>query len=349
MNFIETNGALQIIIAANRTRAIAAGIDPNEYQAVCESLTIASDWPKTFIRTGQQHYDQADEHKTNGELVSASEEYLMASLWFHFATCIPNPNSAEHKAASVATAKTYRHALDIIDPKAQWIDKGDSDQPFAGVLRHPDDQPSRGIVLIIPGLDSGKEEFHVHNEALLRRGLSTFAFNGPAQVELSVDNPISFNYEQIVSHVIDTLTEQYHVEAHSIRVMALSLGGYYAMRSAATDTRIERLLTVSGVCELDWRSLPQLITDTLTQRAGSSEIAQAFAKEVHGAQWAKKIMQPWLSVSGTEDIVPTPAQAQAAIGDAVNGSALFVEGGDHLVSNARWKWAAKAYDWLAAS
>src|SRR5256885_11947116 len=115
------------LIALTRTRAISAGLDPSEYNAVTGELTSLRDWPAAFRSAGRHHVRAAERAETEGRRVSAGEAYRDAALWFHFATTIPHPEQNGH----AESADAMRRALTHLDPTWERITVGD----FAGTLR----------------------------------------------------------------------------------------------------------------------------------------------------------------------------------------------------------------------
>ncbi len=338
------------IITANRTRAVGAGIDPNQYDQVTAQLTALNAWAPAFRATAAAHRRRADAAAGATRRVSAGEAYLAAALWAHFATCYPNPDRAAHRGAVAEAAAAYRLALTQLDPAAAWLDRRDTPYPFVGVLRRPVGVAHPPLALIIGGLDSGKEEFHYVAEALLARGVATFAFDGPGQAELSAATTIEPAYQRVVTHVLDTLRSaeaDLGIDDRRVGAVALSLGGYYGVASAASDARLGALVTVSGLCALHWASLPALVTTTLAQRAGSEDTARAFAGAVDATARAADLTCPLLVVAGGRDIIPTPAEAERLAHTAPHGELLLVPEGDHLLANVQWMWLGQAAGWLA--
>lgn len=343
----STTGVTQLI-ATNLTRAAGAGVDPHQYEQVTKTLTHVSEWTPTFTSTAKAHLRAADTAAERGHRITATACYLAAARWAHFATCWPNPDRAEHAAATELAARAYRHAVNLLDPDAQWIDARGDPCPFVGVLRHPAGVSNAPLTLLIPGLDSGKEEFHYLTEALLARGMAVFAFDGPGQAELSPTTSITPRYEQVVGHVLDVLGSKTDLGGEPTRVgaIALSLGGYYGVRAAAFEPRVTSLVIVSGVASLPWDRLPRGVIDTLTQRTGNETSARAFADEVDTVALARTLPTPLFVVAGGVDPIPSPDEARAVAAAAPRGRLHLVDGGDHLLANRHWEWIGTATDWL---
>lgn len=87
----------------------------------------------------------------------------------------------------------------MLEPGARRM----SGEGFTGWLRGPADPP--GTVVVVPGLDSAKEEFLDLVDALLARGPAVFAMDGPGQGVLAATTTFVPGYERVVGRVIDAL------------------------------------------------------------------------------------------------------------------------------------------------
>ncbi|MGI5478752.1 alpha/beta hydrolase family protein [Streptomyces lavendofoliae] len=323
--------------AAQWTRATGAGVDPHEYLGVTDGLTSVADWGPSFLRTGQGYLKRAEEA---GSPVSAGEYLLMAARWFHLATLAPcagdveGGKQAEAHRAAVEADHALSRALTVLDSGARRV-SGDG---FTGWLRGPADAP--GIVVVVPGLDSAKEEFLDVVSALLARGLAVYAMDGPGQGVLTATTTLSHAYERVVGRVIDALG------APRVGLVGLSLGGYFAARAAALEPRVAAVATVSGPYRLCWEELPEPVRDIMVRRAGGTDPARAFARHVDLAALAPRITAPMLVVDGDRDVIPGVTNGEALARLAPRGSYLSVPHGDHLLGNARPDWLPQLSDHL---
>ena len=312
--------------AANFSRATGAGLDPHEYLRVTGELVGLDQWGETFMRAAHGHLVRAEQATST---VSAGEHFQAAARWFHFAVLGPNRESA--LAASEADVAMGR----ALESRARRME-GPS---FAGWLRGPVD--AEATVVVVPGLDSGKEEFHDVVAALLRRGMAVFAMDGPGQGVLAATTMARADYHQVIGQVIDALGVQ------RVGLIGLSLGGYYAAESAAREARVAAAVTVSGPFRLDWNALPLPVRDLLAQRAGGEEAARLFAAQVDLSTLAPQITCPLLVVDGGQDIIPGVTNGEPLARLAPLGRYLDLPHGDHLLGNARPDWLTSAADWLS--
>src|ERR1700704_6459480 len=102
-----------------------------------------------------------------------------------------------------------------------------------GLLRNPAAVDRPPVLLMIPGLDSVKEELQATADYFLRRGIATLAIDGPGQGETEFARNIEPAYEKPAGAAIDWLEGRHDVDASRIGVYGVSLGGYYAVRVAA--------------------------------------------------------------------------------------------------------------------
>ena len=71
--------------------------------------------------------------------------------------------------------------------------------------RDPSAHARSPVVIMIPGLDSVKEELQATAEYMLSRGLAVVAVDGPGQGEAEYDLPIEPAYERVAAAVADYL------------------------------------------------------------------------------------------------------------------------------------------------
>jgi pimeloyl-ACP methyl ester carboxylesterase len=314
--------------AALWTRATGAGVDPHEYRRVTDGLASVAGWGPSMLRTGHGCLQRAE---NAGSSRSAGEHLLMAARWFHLATLAPY---AEAHRAAVEADHALSRALTVLEPGARRV----SGEGFTGWLRGPSDAP--GTVVVVPGLDSAKEEFLDLVSALLARGLAVFAMDGPGQGVLAATTTLVPDYERVVRPVIDALG------VARVGLVGLSLGGYFAARTAALEPRVAAVATVSGPFRLNWENLPPPVRDVMARRAGGAGAAREFARHVDLAALAPRIAAPLLTVDGARDVIPGVTNGEPLARLAPHGGYLSVPHGDHLLGNARPDWLPHLTDHL---
>ncbi|GAA1864192.1 alpha/beta fold hydrolase [Pseudonocardia ailaonensis] len=100
--------------------------------------------------------------------------------------------------------------------------------------------PGTPAVVFMNGFDGNKElNWFLGVEDLVARGISVLSMDSPGVGEAIRfrDIPLRHDYEAAGSAALDWLEANTDVDAARVGVMALSLGGYYATRSASMEPR----------------------------------------------------------------------------------------------------------------
>jgi pimeloyl-ACP methyl ester carboxylesterase len=108
------------------------------------------------------------------------------------------------------------------------------------------DGRAQGTVLLHGGFDSLIEEFVVIWQRLAAAGFDVVAFDGPGQggARRLGGLPFDHDWEKPVAAVLD------HVEVASAGLVGISMGGYWALRAAGREPRIDRVVSWPPV--YDW-------------------------------------------------------------------------------------------------
>jgi pimeloyl-ACP methyl ester carboxylesterase len=105
---------------------------------------------------------------------------------------------------------------------------------------------SRGTVLLHGGFDSLIEEFYAIWERIAARGFDVIAYEGPGQGGARALGGLTFDHdwEKPVAAVLD------HFAVDRAAIVGLSMGGYWALRAAGREPRIDRVVSWPPV--YDW-------------------------------------------------------------------------------------------------
>jgi pimeloyl-ACP methyl ester carboxylesterase len=104
----------------------------------------------------------------------------------------------------------------------------------------------RGTVLVHGGFDSLIEEFFAIWQRIAEAGFDVIAFDGPGQGGARALSGLTFDHdwEKPVAAVLD------HFALESAHLVGISMGGYWALRAAGREARIERVVSWPPV--YDW-------------------------------------------------------------------------------------------------
>ena len=175
-----------------------------------------------------------------------------AAGYLRLATFFTPPRTADH-------AERYRRYRDLFD--AAFADHGLHRErvPYGKAALPAYRLPARavarrGAVLIHGGFDSLIEEFYAVWQRIALAGFDVIAFEGPGQGAARAVDGLLFDHdwEKPVGAVLD------HFALESAGLIGISMGGYWALRAAGRESRIDRVVAWPPV--YDWlRRLPSLL------------------------------------------------------------------------------------------
>jgi pimeloyl-ACP methyl ester carboxylesterase len=220
-------------------------------------------------------------------------------------------------------------------------------------VRRPRAVDKAPLVVLIPGLDSTKEEFFHWEDVFLTRGMATLSVDGPGQGETGYQMPIRPDYEATVAAILDAVSAhvQGDVDLERVGAAGVSMGGYYAPRAAAFEPRIRAVAGVSGPYDMGahWDALPSLTRETLQHHtgAGSPEEARAKAGELSLEGVAERIAQPCLVITGRHDRLIPWEDTKRIADEAPNATWVLYDDGNHVCNNIPYKYRPLVGDWMA--
>jgi len=335
-------------------RFVANGTSYPDFEATLARIGRWDDWCREWGRTAR-HYEQlAETAQAAGRAITAGEAWRRAALCCHWGKFVFTDHPEEQRAAHERTVACFRRGAGTLSPPAEPVRVPYGGTTLAAYLRVPravaGERPP--IVIMIPGLDSVKEELQATAEYLLARGLAVIAIDGPGQGETEYELPIEPAYERVTTAVIDYLKGRDDIDPDRIGVFGVSLGGYYAARSAAYEPRVRAAVDLAGPYrfDLDWDTLAPQTRTTFQHRSGAASAAQAraLAATLTLEDAAPRITGPLLVVHGGRDRLIPAYHAERLAREAPGAELLLYPDGGHGVTNHAFESRAAIADWLAA-
>jgi dienelactone hydrolase len=331
-------------------RFVQAGVDYSDFVVTTAGVDRWEDWHAAWCRNGDMHAALAEEAAARGRRLTAGEAWARATVAYHFAKFVwmvdPGLSRAAADKAVAAMARTY----EFLDPQAERLEVPLDGGQVVGNLRRPDGDARPPLVLLVPGLDSTKEEFFKLENVFLDRGIATLSMDGPGQGESGYDLPIRADYDVAVTAVLDAIAGRDDVDLDRIGLLGVSLGGYYAPRVLAFEPRVKAGVGLSGPYRFSdiWDTVPPQTRETFTVKSFSKdeEEGRAKAAELDLSGVAERIEQPYLAITGRLDRLIPWEQTERAAREAPNGEFLLHEDGNHGCANVPYKTRPVAADWL---
>ncbi len=330
------------------------GVTVADFERVTSGLEHWADWCAAWVAAGSEHEELGRTALAEGRLRSAGEHLAQAAVYHHFAKFVFVEDLGQMRAAHARAVACYDAALPHLDPPGRRVEIPFEGSRLVAVLRTPLGEGPHPVVVLVPGLDSTKEELRSTEETFLVRGLATFTVDGPGQGEAEYDLRIRGDWSPVAEAVWAKLGELPEVDRSRLGVWGVSLGGYYAPRiAAALGDRASACVSLAGPFNFGeyWDGLPQLTRDTFRVRSGAAddEEARRIALTLSMADVAGDLVAPLLIVFGRKDRL-IPWENAVRLRDAVAGPVelLMLEEGNHGCANVAPWHRPRTADWLAA-
>jgi dipeptidyl aminopeptidase/acylaminoacyl peptidase len=328
------------------------GVTAGDFERITSTLPSWDDWCAAWSSVAAEHEELGRDAQATGRTISAGQHLAQAAVYFHFAKFLFVNDLDQMRAAHERAVRCLDDALPYLDPPGRRIEIPFDGSRMVGILRLPAGSGPHPVMIMIPGLDSAKEELRSTEELFLERGIATFSVDGPGQGEAEYDLAIRGDWEVPGAAIIDRLSTEDGLDADRIGVWGVSLGGYYAPRVASGDKRVKACIALAGPYSFadDWDIRPILTKEAFRVRSKSAdlEMARKKAAELTMAGRAGLITCPLLAVMGKLDRLIPWQQAQRLV-DEAGGQArlLLLEKGNHGCANLAPFHRQPTADWAA--
>jgi dienelactone hydrolase len=334
-----------------KPRFIANGIDVNDFEAVLAETSEWTEWAPAWKRLGDVHLALAEEAERAGRRVTATAAFQRAAWCYHLGKFLWFEDVALHEAMSRATVAAYARAMPHLDPAGVRVEAPFEGAVIPGILRKPRDAERPPLVLMVPGLDSVKEELFAMENDFLRRGLATLTIDGPGQGENAPRFPIRPDWSTVITPLLDHLASRDPgVDLGRVGFMGISMGGIYGPYAAAKEKRIRALVALAGPYDLSecWAALNPLTRGGYRFYTKSRDEAAAFekAKALTLAGVLGDVTCPMLVIHGGKDRLFPPEQAERIVREAPNATLLLYPEGNHVCNNIPYKYRPAMADWM---
>ena len=154
------------------------------------------------------------------------------------------------------------------------------DVPWKGRLLHgnlhlpPGRDGPAPLAVIVHGIDGCKEEHLATELCLQAAGLAVLGLDGPGQGEaLLLDGVLwTEDFPDAISAALDVLTHRPAIDTSRVGLFGVSIGGMWALRTAAADPRIRALYDLGGpINTRSFSRLPFLIKTKMCQVTGARD------------------------------------------------------------------------------
>jgi dipeptidyl aminopeptidase/acylaminoacyl peptidase len=332
-------------------RFLASGVDYFDLLDLLKRIDRWEIWCREWSRVAARQEALGEEALARGHHVTAGQALGRAAACYHFAGFRFYEDMAQKAQADRKAWECYRKAAPHFQPKAERITVPFAGSHLVGYLRLPPGVNPAPCVIIVAGMDSRKEEMHGVENEFLARGMATVSYDGPGQGESWENVKMTYDSEKAVSAIVDLLASRPAIDSGRMGVYGWAMGGYFAPRAAASDSRLRACVSMPVRYSLEaWDSLGKLQTDAYQYLFGKvsyeegRRIAAAFT--LNGV--LPRLRCPYLIIHGNQGDTVGREEAERAAHEAAGDARLVVfEDGDHLCINIRHKSWPLMMDWFA--
>jgi dipeptidyl aminopeptidase/acylaminoacyl peptidase len=328
------------------------GVTVADFERVTAGIERWEDWCAAWVAGARPHEELGRTALRERRWRTAGAHLARAAVYYHFGKYLFVDDMAQLRAAHERAVACLDDALPHLDPPGRRVEIPFEGARLAGVLRTPAGPGPHPVVVLVPGLDSAKEEFRSTEALFLERGLATFSVDGPGQGEAEYELAIRGDWEVPGAAILDRLLQERELDGGRVGVWGVSLGGYYAPRWAGGDERVRACVALAGPYDFGdcWDRLPALTRAAFRVRSGSEseEEARRRAHELSLAGRTAAIKAPLLVVTGRQDrLIPWEHAERLANETGGPAELLLLEDGNHGCMNL---WPFHRYrtaDWMA--
>lgn len=216
-------------------------------------------WVRAFSQLAGRVEDRARACEEAGHLVSARDHFLRASTYHRTAEYYAEADPVALAESGRRSRACFESAAALFDPPIESLSIAFEGGFLPGYLVPPrvgtaPGGEARGTLVAFGGFDSGAEEMYFQlGAAGAGRGWRVVLFDGPGQTGCMRRNPTMAyrpDYEAPVGAVLDEVENRLGGEAGFIALAGMSIGGYFAARTAAYDNRVQALVADSPLVDL---------------------------------------------------------------------------------------------------
>ena len=311
------------------------GVEANADMAgIRQRINKLADAAPVFESVARRREAKAVAAERNGDLVTARDNYFMASVHWGAAQWPIDKNDAQNLFYNAKKRECYTRYAKLADHRVEevWIKVPGGRIP-AWFHLPPGYRGGRlAVVIVVPGMDSYKEiSVALNGDRWLARGMAVLAIDGPGQYESAVVGvPVTMEDWMATGRAcFDWLARRREADPTRIGINGTSFGTFFATIAAAHEPRIRAVAATSVCHEPGFHSIFEEASPTFKMRfmymSGYTDEAafDEFCKSLTWEGHAQKIRVPYLCLTGEFDEL-SPLKHTEALMRAVRGKKRLV-------------------------
>lgn len=320
-----------------------------------EGINNKEEWFTKWHEAGQLWEKRAEQAKSKGCLVTAKEAYSQAAFFYRAAEFYLPEKDKRKVPTYMKNNSCFENAGRYFNPPLNRVEIPYEGTTLPGYLYLPAKLNGRvPAVLFLGGADDCKEELHYTGVTdIVQRGLACLICDTPGRGEVLRVQGLRTrpDFEVVVSAALDFLERQPEIDSEKIGILGVSMGGYYAPRGAAFDSRVKACVSWTGLYDVGVGLFDYFppIQEQLGYILGAKDLEEARdkLKQFTLRDCIKQISCPYLIVHGGKDILIPASQAEQVYREADCPKELKIwPEGLHVCNNFLPEVRACIFDWL---
>lgn len=316
------------------------------------SIRSLNHWGNAWIETAQRFL--GDYRRQSGESGSAADEArLLAAMCYQVAQILILDDKRTVTLCRASTSSLFAQAQPTLFPHAHRVRLPwrTSELPAYYIL--PEDRGTQtGLVVILNGASTSKEETFHWSRSFVQQGLAVVVIDSPGTGEATHVEPYDEDQVDVLDGVFELVGEQPNLDPRRVSVLGISMGGNQAMRSLAHDRRIMAGIAITPTFqESRWikRTSPILQRQINSLSGDDTTPVDVQIAPFDLTSVTPRIRRPVLVFGAARDLLVPPADAQKLAAQlGAFATLVWYPDGGHCLYDRIPQWTKETATWLTA-
>lgn len=336
-----------------RARFLIMGIPADTLDATLSEIRSPERWANAWIEAAQRYLGDYRRQVSSRNPLEAAQARRLSALCYHAAQMFVFDDERTVRMCRAAAATLFSQAQPLLYPHVRRLAIPWRSSALPGYFLVPGGQTgATGLVVILNGTSTSKEETFSWAPGFLRVGLAVLVLDSPGTGEATGIRVHPADANDILDGVFEVFAGESIIDITQVSVVGVSLGGNQALRCAIHDRRIMSVVSVTPPYDpARWihRASP-LLHGELGMVFGDDDrdpYEQAAELSLHDD--AVNVRCPVLVFGGGRDLIVPPSESQllaARLGTL--GTLSWYPNGGHCLYGHLQGWTSDAATWIAS-
>jgi len=227
---------------------------PLREASIRNDLHAQQEWFESWKKVAERVEALGTSHEKAGQLISAGNKYLRASVYYFMAERMIPSFDARKVQTYRQGLVAFKKGMEFLREPVEWVEVPFQGKSLPALFMKGQGEGRLPCMVHFDGFDWLKEfSYLASGKEFRRRGISLLIVDHPGVGEaLRLRDLYSGPDTEVpAAACVDYLETRRDVDPKRIGIMALSLGGYYAPRAAAFEKRLKACVAW-GACYDRW-------------------------------------------------------------------------------------------------